>query len=135
VPGTAQHWLAAVDMAVNPPCPEGGRGKGLSWLSDHGCPPPAGACMDACGSLESHPALTSDHHPQGHAAPARLMRPLKAADLWRQEWTWPLALLNGFGPGVAYDNEHSLQSSLGDNTPNPCERDDDRSHSPPFLAA
>jgi putative transposase len=36
-PCTAQHWLLALDMAVNGQFPDGARGQGVSLMSDNGC--------------------------------------------------------------------------------------------------
>jgi putative transposase len=89
-PSPARQGLAALDLAVNRPCPEGGPGQGLSGMRDNGCQPTSTACMRACGSLGSQHALTSDHHPQGQADTERAIRPLKEACLGRQEWPCPV---------------------------------------------
>ena len=36
---TAQHWLEALDMAVNRQFPQGARGQGVSLMRDNGCQP------------------------------------------------------------------------------------------------
>jgi putative transposase len=135
VPCPATHGLAALDLAVHQQCPDGARGQGLSLMSDHGCQPPSIVFMEACSTMEIHPAFTSDHHPKGHAATERCMRTLKEECLWWQEWTCPLELTSRFARWVGYDNGHDLQSSVGNKTPNRFERDYDGSHGPPFLAA
>jgi putative transposase len=33
----SQHWLSALDRAVNRQFPAGARGEGLSLMSDNGC--------------------------------------------------------------------------------------------------
>jgi putative transposase len=48
---TAQHWLAALDMAVNRQFPHGVRGHRLSLMSDNGCQSTAVAFMQACSTL------------------------------------------------------------------------------------
>ena len=83
--GKSQHWLEALEMAVNQPCPMGVRGQGLALMSDNGCQPTSTAFMRACGSLEIQQAFTSDHNPKGHADTERVMRTLKEACLWLHE--------------------------------------------------
>jgi putative transposase len=85
----SQHWLAALEMAVNRQFPAGVRGQGLALMSDHGCQPTSTAFMQACGSLGIQHALTSDNNPTGHADTERRMRTLKEACLGRHEWTCP----------------------------------------------
>jgi transposase InsO family protein len=135
VPCTAQHWLAALDMAVNQQSPDGARGKGLSLMSDNGCQPTSIVFMKACSTMEIHRAFTSDNNPKGHADTERCIRTLKEEGLRFQKWTCPLELMRSFTCWVAHDNEHDLHSSLGYKTRNQFERDSYRSHGPPFLAA
>jgi putative transposase len=85
--GKSQHWLAALEMAVNQQFPTGVRGQGLALMSDNGCQPTATAFMRACGLLGIQQALTSDNNPKGNADTERVMRTLKEECLWRQEWT------------------------------------------------
>jgi transposase InsO family protein len=132
---TAQHWLAALDMAVNRQCPDGARGQRLSLMSDHGCQPTAIACMAARSSLGIQQAFTSDNNPKGHADTERVMRTLKEECLWLSEWTSPFELSRALANWITYDNEHDLHSSLGDRTPRQFELDYHRSHSSPFVAA
>jgi putative transposase len=134
-PCTAKHWLTALDMAVNRPCPEGARGQGVALRSDHGSQPTARVCMQAWASVGSHQAFTRDNTPKGNADTERLMRPLKEECLWLQEWTCPFALRRAIGSGVEDDNAHDLHSALGDKTPGPYEREYHSSHSAPFMAA
>ena len=67
MPGQAQHWLVALDQAVNSQFPAGARGQSLSLMRDNGCQPTSTAFMRACGTLGIPQAVTSDHHPQGNA--------------------------------------------------------------------
>jgi putative transposase len=43
----AQHWLAALEMAVNRQFPTGVRGQGLALMSDDGCQPTSTTFMRA----------------------------------------------------------------------------------------
>jgi putative transposase len=103
---TAQHWLSALDMAVNRQLPHGARGPGLSLMSDNGCQPTAIAFMDACSTLGIQQAFTSNNNPKGHADTERVMRTLKEECLWLNEWTSPFELTRALAAWVAYDNEH-----------------------------
>jgi putative transposase len=135
VPCTARHWLAALDMAVGRQFPEGARDQGLSLMSDHGCQPTALAFMKACSTLGMQQAFTSDNHPTGNADTERVMRTLKEACLWLQEWTSPLALIRALEGWIVDDNEHYLHSGLGYQSPKQFERHYDLSHGTPFVTA
>ena len=86
---TAQHWLAALDMAVNRQFPDGVRGRGLNLMSDNGCQPTSVAFMRACSTLGIQQAFTSYHNPKGNADTERVIRTLKEECLWLHEWTSP----------------------------------------------
>jgi putative transposase len=74
---TAQHWLEALDMAVNHQFPQGVRGQGVALMSDNGGQPTSTTFMQTCATLEMHQAFTSDNHPKGNADTERFMRTLK----------------------------------------------------------
>jgi putative transposase len=74
---TTQHWLAALDRAVNQQCADGVRGQGLSLLCDHGCQPTSTAFMEAGRTWGIHQAFTSDNNPKGHADTERFRRTRK----------------------------------------------------------
>jgi putative transposase len=132
---TAQHWLSALDMAVNRQFPHGAWGQGLSLMSDHGCQPTAIAFMDACSTLGIQQAFTSYNNPKGNADTERVMRTLKEECLWLTEWTSPFELTRALEAWITYYNEHYLHSSLGYRTPRQFELEYQHSHSSPFVAA
>jgi putative transposase len=132
---TAQHWLLALDMAVNRQFPEGAQGQGLSLMSDTGCQPTSTALMRACGTLGIQQAFTSDHNPKGNADTERVIRTLKAACLWWQEWTCPSTLASALEAGIADDNERYLHATLGYKPPRQFEREYHLSHGTQFVAA
>jgi transposase InsO family protein len=135
VPCTARPWLAALDMAVSGPFPEGARDQGLSLRRDHGCQPTALAFMKACSPLGMQHAFTSDHHPKGNAATEGVMRTLKEACLWLQEWTSPVALFRALDVWSAEDNAHDRHSARGSQAPRQFARHDSLSPGTPFVAA
>jgi putative transposase len=132
---TAQHWLQAIDMAVNRQFPQGARGQGLSLMSDNGCQPTATAFMQACSLLGIEQAFTSYNNPKGNADTERMMRTLKEECLWLHEWTCPLTVVSALESWIAGYNEHYLHSALGYKSPRQFEREYHRRHSPPFVAA
>jgi hypothetical protein len=79
----AQHWLQAIDMALNRQFPQGVRGQGLSLMRDNGCQPTATAFMQACSLLGIAQAFTNSQ-PAGqcrhraHDADAERGMPLAA---------------------------------------------------------
>jgi putative transposase len=133
-PCTARHWLAALNRAVSQ-CPADARDQGLSLMRDNGGQPTAVACMRACSTLGIQHAFTSFNNPKGNAATERVMRTLTEECLWWQEWTSPLALIRALEGWIAADNEQSLHSALGYQSPSQFERDDHFSHGTPFAAA
>jgi putative transposase len=132
---TAQQWLEALDMAVTHRFPQGGRGQGVSLMSDNGCQPTSTTFMQSCAILDIHQACTSYNNPKGNADTERFMRTLTEECLWLQEWTCPLELMRALKDWLAQDNDHYLHSALGYQSPRQFERDDLNRHSPPFVAA
>jgi putative transposase len=56
-------------------------------MSDNGCQPISLAFLKACSTLGIQQAFTSYHNPKGNADTERVMRMLKEACLWLQEWS------------------------------------------------
>jgi transposase InsO family protein len=133
--GTAQHWLEALDLAVNRQFPQGAQGQGVSLMSDNGCQPTSMACMQACATRESQQAFTSANNPTGHADTERVMRTLQEECRWLQEWTCPLAVVAALDTWIDHDNTHDLHSALGYNTPRRFARGYVIRQSTPFVAA
>jgi putative transposase len=132
---TAQHWLSALDMALNRQFPEGVQGQALSLMSDNGCQPTSVAFMKACSTLGVHQAFTSYNNPKGNADTERLMRTLKEECLWLQEWTCPLELFEALTRWINPYNEHYLHSALGYKPPRQFEREYHSSHGTQLPAA
>ena len=61
-------------------------------MCDNGGQPTSAAFMKAGSPLGVRQAFTSYNNPQGNADPERVIRTLKEACLWLQEWTSPFAL-------------------------------------------
>jgi putative transposase len=132
---TAQHWLAALDMAVNCQFPKGAQGQGLSLMSDNGCQPTSVAFMQACRSLEIHQVFTSYNNPTGHANTERVIRTRKEECIWLQEWNCPFTLIRALESGIVQYHEHDLHSALGYKPPRQFEREYHLSHGTQFTAA
>jgi putative transposase len=132
---TGQHWLAALDMAVNRQCPEGAQGTGLSLMSDNGCQPTSVAFMQACNTLGIHQGFTSYNNPKGNADTERVIRTLKEECLWLQEWNCPFALIRALENWIMQYNEHYLHSALSYKSPRQFEREYHLSHGTQFTAA
>jgi putative transposase len=133
--GTAQHWRAALEVALNRQFPAGGRGQALSLRGDNGCQPTSVACMNACSTLGVDQAFTRDHNPQGHADTERLIRTLKEECLWRPEWPCPLARFEALTRWINQDNERAWHSTLGDKPPRQFEREYHSRHGTQLPAA
>jgi putative transposase len=131
----SQHWLAALEMAVNRQFPIGVREQGLALMSDNGCQPTSTAFMRACRDLGIQQAFTSYNNPKGNADTERVIRTLKEEYLWLHEWTCPVTLASALEAGIADYNEHYLHSALGYKPPRQFERDYLISHGTQFTAA
>jgi putative transposase len=79
---TTQHWLAALDVAVNRQFPSSISAQGSSLMSDSGCQPTSIAFMGACATLAIHQAFNSYHNPKGNADTERVLCTLKEECLW-----------------------------------------------------
>jgi transposase InsO family protein len=131
----AQHWLVALDRAVNRQFPAGVRDQGLALMSDNGCQPTSTAFMRACGTLGIPQAFTSYNNPKGNADTERVMRTLKEECLWLTEWTCPFELITALEAWIADYNEHYLHSALGYKPPRQFEREYHTRHSTQFAVA
>jgi putative transposase len=131
----AQHWLIALDRAVNRQFLAGAQGQGLALMSDNGCQPTSGAFMKACSTLGIQQAFTSDNNPKGNADTERIMRTLKEECLWLKKWTCPLALMRALEDWITDYNENYWHSGLGYKPPRQFERNYHLSHGTQFPAA
>ena len=134
-PCPARPGRMALDRAVQGQWPAGAQGHHVSWMSDHGGQPTARAFMDACRLWGFHPAVTSSHHPTGHADPERVRRTLNEACRWLQEWTGPCALGSALERWMTDDNQPDLHSTRGYQPPRPLERAYYSRRRTPFVAA
>jgi putative transposase len=131
----SQHWLVALEMAVNRQFPDGARDKGLSLMSDNGCQPTSVAFMQTCSTLGIQQAFTSYNNPKGNADTERVIRTLKEACLWLHEWTCPFTLASALERWIDEYNELYLHSALGYKPPRQFERDYHFSHGTQLSAA
>ena len=132
---TAQHWLAALDMAVHRQFPRGVRGQRLRLMRDNGCQPTSAAFMQACSTLGMQHTFTSDHNPKGHADTERMLRTLKEECLWRHAWTCPVTVIRALATWIEPDHAHDLPSALGYKPPREFEREYYVSHGTQLPAA
>jgi putative transposase len=114
----AQHWLEALNMAVNRQFPNGSRGQELHLMSDNGCQPSSLLFMGACKTLGIKQAFTSYCNPKGNADTERLMRTIKEELFWLREWKSPFVLERRFKEWVEVDyNQLYPHSTLGFKSP------------------
>ena len=104
-------------------------------MSDNGCQPTSGACMQAWSTLGVYQAFTSDHNPKGNADTERLRRTLTEECLWLQEWTCPVELFEALMRWINQSNEHYLHSALAYKPPRQFERAYHISHGTQLPAA
>ncbi|QJT10340.1 IS3 family transposase [Oceanidesulfovibrio marinus] len=112
-----EHWLAALDQAVNRQFPEGVRGGGLHLMSDNGSQPTSLSFMKTCHCLGITQAFTAYNNPKGNADTERFMRTLKEELVWVNEWRSPTAFCEALSRWIDDYNAHYLHSTLGYRTP------------------
>ena len=113
----SEHWLEALDHAVNDQFPEGVRDSGLSLMSDNGCQPTSLAFMKACRQMDIKQAFTGYGNPKGNADTERAFRTMKEELLWLKEWTNPFELVDSLTDWIESYNHEYLHSSLGYKSP------------------
>ena len=113
----SQHWLEALDMAVNRQFTGGVRDERLFLMSDNGSQPTSVSFMKACRGMGITQAFTSYNNPKGNADTERVFRTMKEELLWLKEWTSPFDLIDALSNWIAYYNEKYLHSTLGYKSP------------------
>ena len=113
----SEHWLEALNMAVNRQFPDGARGHELSLVSDNGCQPTSISFMKTCRTMDIKQVFTSYNNPKGNADTERMIRMLKEECLWLKEWQNPFELINDFKNWAEDFNTSYLHSALGYKTP------------------
>lgn len=130
-----EHWLQALDMAVNRQFPDGVREHHLHLMSDNGSQPTSVMFMKDCRAMQIEQAFTSYNNPKGNADTERLMRTMKEECLWLREWSSPLEIIAALEKWIPYYNEQYLHSTLGYKPPVVFEREWINSHHSPLLVA
>jgi transposase InsO family protein len=119
----SNHWLEALDMAVNRQFPDGVREKQLHLMSDNGSQPTSMGFMKACRDMGIDQAFTSYNNPKGNADTERVFRTMKEELLWLREWDSPFELADALGKWINYYNNQYLHSVLGYKTPSKYEEE------------
>lgn len=113
----SNHWLEALNKAVNKQCPKGARNYNLNLMSDNGCQPTSIGFMQNCAALGIKQAFTSYNNPKGNADTERLMRTLKEELVWIHEWRSPLMFIQALERWIDNYNNEYLHSALNYQTP------------------
>jgi putative transposase len=113
----SEHWLHALDQAVNRQFPDGARNHGVHLMSDNGCQPTSIGFMKNCALLGVEQTFTSYNNPKGNADTERLMRTLKEELVWTNEWHSPFKFIQALGCWVNDYNNEYLHSALNYKTP------------------
>ena len=87
------HWLDALQMAVNERFPKGIREslkeQKLFLISDNGCQPTAQRFMMNCSILGLKQIFTTWSNPKGNSDTERVMRTIKEDIVWPYDWDNP----------------------------------------------
>ncbi len=113
----SEHWLEALDNAVNRQFPDGVYGASLSLMSDNSSQPTSLAFMKACRQMDIKQAFTSYGNPKENADTERVFRTMKEELLWLKEWGSPFELVDALGTWIESYNRNYLHSALGYRTP------------------
>ena len=113
----AEHWLEALNRAVNRQCLDGSRKHKINLMSDNGCQPTSLSFMKHCKTLEIKQAFTSYNNPKGNADTERMMRTLKEELVWVNEWESPSQFIQALDRWVEEYNNEYLHSALRYQTP------------------
>ena len=105
VQSKSEHWLEALNMAINRQFPKGSRGQGLHLMSDNGCQPTSQKFMESCALMGVQQAFTSYNNPKGNGDTERVMRTFKEEKVWLTEWKSPLEFFEGMARWV--DEEYN----------------------------
>lgn len=113
-----QHWLMALNMAVNRQFPDGARGHDVKLMSDNGCQPTSLGFQKACNALGITQAFTSYNNPKGNADTERVNRTLKEELVWLREWDSPFVFVKELQNWIEVDyNQRHRHQTLGHKTP------------------
>jgi len=77
-----QHWMSALDMALNQQFPDGVRNHNLRLMSDNGSQPTSQNFMKSCNILKIKQSFTSYGNPKGNADTERVIRTIKEELVW-----------------------------------------------------
>jgi transposase InsO family protein len=131
----SEHWLEALDAAVNHQFPDGVYGSSLSLMSDNGSQPTSLAFMKACRQMEIRQAFTSYGNPKGNADTERIFRTMKEELFWLREWNSPFDLVDRLDQWIGSYNRSYLHSALGYRTPSQVEEEYKNSQITPLIPA
>jgi transposase InsO family protein len=130
----AEHWLLALEMAVNAQFPNGVRDQGLNLMSDNGNQPTSLSFMRACSVMGMNQAFTSYNNPKGNADTERFMRTLKEELAWINEFRSAKEFFNALDLWINEYNNSYLHSALGYLSPKQFETNFYKQKIPMFCA-
>jgi len=136
---TTDHWLDALDMAVNNRFPNGIRESlkdQLFLISDNGCQPTSQRFMMGCSLLGIKQIFTTWCNPKGNSDTERVMRTIKEDIVWPYDWDnpfefevrlhkwvydyntdYPHQSLNNLTPAQFYEKQLNLSADRHDKEP------------------
>jgi len=109
------HWLDALQMAVNNRFPNGIREslkeQKLFLISDNGCQPTAQRFMMSCSILGLKKIFTTWSNPKGNSDTERVMRTIKEDIVWPYDWDNPFEFEIRLAKWIHdYNNDYPHQS-------------------------
>ena len=113
----SEHWLQALDMALNRQFKYGSREQNLKLVSDNGCQPTSVKFMKTCATLDVEQIFTAYCNPKGNADTERFMRTLKEECVWLQDWKCADELMTELKSWLEKYNYSYLHSTLKYKTP------------------
>lgn len=115
------HWLDALQMAVNNRFPNGIRedlkDQKLFLISDNGCQPTSQRFMMSCSILGMKQIFTTWSNPKGNSDTERVMRTIKEDIVWPYDWDNPFNFEVALNKWInAYNTDYPHQT-LNNMTP------------------
>jgi len=135
VQSKAEHWLEALERAVQRQCPNGSRDCNISLMSDNGCQPTSAAFMARCRRLGIQQAFTSYNNPKGNADTERMVRTMKEELLWLYDWGSSDDVAKALDAWAEKYNNQYLHSTLKYKTPCSVEQLFFQQHETPLMVA
>lgn len=113
----SEHWIAALERAVQSQCPNGSREEDISLMSDNGCQPTSESFMRQTSILGIRQVFTAYANPKGNADTERVIRTMKEEVVHPREHLTVDSVKRAVDDWVRFYNNRYPHSAIGYKTP------------------